>query len=478
MRLEEVNNRLIQEKPNEDAVDQLLNEEQRQNRKKIVVLDDDPTGTQTVHDISVYTDWSVKSLKQGFAESNSLFYILTNSRALTENQTAKLHLELTDHLIDAAKETGKGFIPVSRSDSTLRGHYPLETERIRQVIETRTPTILDGEVLFPFFREGGRYTVDNIHYVEENGALIPAAETEYAKDKTFGYKSSNLCDYIQEKTHGKYLAKDTIPVSLESLRRLEIGKIISELCSAHDFAKIIVNAIDYIDVKVFCIALFRAMATGRNYLIRCAASFVRAFGGIRPRPLLTKEELIKVDHPTGGLIIIGSYTGKTTKQMERLKTIDRVHFIEFNTNCVLEPFTLEEIARTADQTEEALKEGRTAAIFTNRQALSIAGDTREDILVRSVKISEALCDVVKKLRTTPNFILAKGGITSSDIAVKALGIKRAKVLGQISPGIPVWETDSGSMFRGVPYIIFPGNVGKTDTLSDIVRILLGEKQAK
>ena len=42
---------------NEAHVDALLQEELRRNRKKLVVLDDDPTGVQTVHDVSVYTHW-------------------------------------------------------------------------------------------------------------------------------------------------------------------------------------------------------------------------------------------------------------------------------------------------------------------------------------------------------------------------------------------------------------------------------------
>jgi uncharacterized protein YgbK (DUF1537 family) len=473
MLLEEAYTRFGKEMPDERLVDQLLEAEQRQNRRKFVVLDDDPTGIQTVHDVSVYTDWSVESIKQGFMENNSLFYLLTNSRATTVNQTTKLHLELTSNVVNAANETGKEFMIISRSDSTLRGHYPLETELVKQVIENRTRTVIDGEILFPFFKEGGRYTIDNIHYVEENGNLIPAGETEFAKDKTFGYRSSNLCDYIEEKTNGEYLAEDTIAISIESLRRLEIDRITSMLCSAGDFTKIIVNAMDYIDVKVFCIALFRAMALGRNFMIRCAASFVKVLGGITSKPLLTRKELIQNDHGTGGIIVIGSYTNKTTMQLDQLRDIDRITFMEFNTDCVLDPTALDnEINRVSNQAEEDIKHGRSVVIYTKRAVLTMDGDTKEDMLLRSVKISEAVCEIVSRLKVTPNFIIAKGGITSSDIGVKALRVKRAKVLGQVSPGIPVWKTDAGSRFPDIPYIIFPGNVGKVNTLADVVRMLL------
>ena len=59
-----------------------------------MVLDDDPTGVQTVHDVSVYTDWSYESIKKGFEEDNKLFYILTNSRGFTVEQTTRAHVEI------------------------------------------------------------------------------------------------------------------------------------------------------------------------------------------------------------------------------------------------------------------------------------------------------------------------------------------------------------------------------------------------
>jgi len=64
------------------------------SRKKIIVLDDDPTGVQTVHDVSVYTDWTEDSIRQGFAEEQKMFYILTNSRGFTVDETTKCHKEI------------------------------------------------------------------------------------------------------------------------------------------------------------------------------------------------------------------------------------------------------------------------------------------------------------------------------------------------------------------------------------------------
>jgi uncharacterized protein YgbK (DUF1537 family) len=473
MLLDDVNARFSQLKPDEKLIDKLLEIEQSKNQKKFVVLDDDPTGIQTVHDVFVYTDWSVESIKHGLLDNNSMFYLLTNSRAMTDNQTTKIHLELTNNVINAALETGKGFMIISRSDSTLRGHYPMETELVKQVVESKSRIVIDGEIIFPFFKEGGRYTIDDIHYVDEGGTLIPVSDTEFARDKTFGYQSSNLCDYIEEKTNGDYMAEDTISISLESLRRMELDKITSLLCSAGDFTKIIVNAIDYIDVKVFCIALFRTMASGRNFMFRSAASFVKVLGGISDQPLLTRKEMIKENHSTGGIIVVGSYTKKTTRQLDQLKSLVNIQLIEFNPENSVEPEAYErEIIRVVEESEACIRKGITIVIYTNRTLQNITGESKEDTLLRSVRLSEAVCQIVGRLAVTPSFVLAKGGNTSSDIGVKALRVKRARVLGQVRPGIPVWETDRNSKFPDIPFIIFPGNVGNDMTLREVTEILL------
>ena len=137
----------------EECVDELLKKEMERDNKKIIVLDDDPTGVQTVHDISVYTDWSEESIKKGFEEDRKMFYILTNSRGLTQENTTRIHKEIANGIAKTAKEKNRPYLIISRSDSTLRGHYPLETEVLRDVIEEREKIKVDGEILCPFFKE-------------------------------------------------------------------------------------------------------------------------------------------------------------------------------------------------------------------------------------------------------------------------------------------------------------------------------------
>ena len=227
----------------EKAVDALLEREIKKNDAKIVVLDDDPTGVQTVHDVFVYTDWTCESIRKGFEEPEKVFYILTNSRGMTVEETTKVHKEIGANIAAVAKKTGKSYMIISRSDSTLRGHYPLEPWLLKQSMEQNGYQI-DGEILCPFFKEGGRFTVGNVHYVKQGDVLIPAAETEFARDKTFGYSHSSIPEYIEEKTGGQYKAADVTCISLQDLRKCDYDKITEQLLAVKDFNKVCVNAVD------------------------------------------------------------------------------------------------------------------------------------------------------------------------------------------------------------------------------------------
>ena len=459
-------------KPDETKLDELLKKEIENNDTKFVVLDDDPTGVQTVHDISVYTDWTVESMKKGFMDDNKVFYILTNSRGMTEAETTKIHHEIIDAVAQAAAETGKNYQFISRSDSTLRGHYPLETELLKEGVEKSGKTV-DGEVLFPFFKEGGRFTIDNTHYVKYGDELVPAAQTEFAKDKTFGYTHSSIPEYVEEKTKGDYKAENVTCIALEDLRALNIDKITEQLTNVKDFNKVCVNAIDYCDVKAFCVALYRAMAAGKSFMFRTAAGFVKVVGGVTDIPILTRKEMVVKETDNGGIVVVGSHTAKTTAQLEELLKLENVVPVEFKSSLVLdgdEAF-YNEVKRCVAEEEKIIASGKTAVCFTERKLLTVENDTKESALIRSVKISDGVQRLVGDLSITPAFVIAKGGITSSDVGTKALKVKCANVMGQIKPGIPVWQTGSESRFPQTPYVIFPGNVGEVTTLREAVEVL-------
>ena len=454
------------------VVKDMLKTELADLNKKIIVLDDDPTGVQTVHNVSVYTDWSVDSIEKGFAEDNAMFFILTNSRGFTAAETDGAHKEIAENTLEAAKKSGKDFMIISRGDSTLRGHYPLETQVLKETIEAGSDIRFDGEVIVPFFKEGGRFTVDNIHYVQQEEQLVPAGETEFAKDRTFGYTKSHLGEWAEEKSNGEFKAENATYISLQSLRALEIDKIADQLLQVRDFNKVIVNAIDYVDIEIFAIALVKAMKAGKHFMFRSAAALTKVIGGVSDRGLLTRDELIGEESGNGGLIIIGSHVKKTTEQLEELKTCEFIEFIEFDVHLVLHPEQFKaETNRVIEASEKLIRSGKTVAVYTKRERMDLGEGKKEEELLLSVKISDAVTSIVQTLQVRPSYIIAKGGITSSDIGTKGLEVQRATVAGQILPGIPVWFTGKESKFPGISYVIFPGNVGAKTALKETAEML-------
>jgi uncharacterized protein YgbK (DUF1537 family) len=457
---------------NAEKTDTLIADEIRKNKRKIIVLDDDPTGVQTVHGISVYTGWSAESIAAGFDETAPLFFILTNSRGMTAAETAKVHTDIGVTAARVAREKGRDFILISRSDSTLRGHYPLETSTLKQAIEAESGVVFDGEIICPFFIEGGRYTAGNIHYVLAGDTLVPAARTEFARDKTFGYHHSDLTEWVEEKTGGAFPAKSVSSISIEDLREGGVDRAAAILMGVQGFGKVILNALDYTDIKIFCAALFRVLDRGKRFMFRSAAAIPRVLGGVSVRPLLSRNELIDGGNKRGGLVVIGSHVKKTTRQLEALLEKKHIVPIEFNTHLVLDDDQFDgEIRRVQGLCNEALEAGKTTVIFTARNRFDLNTGNKEDELRVAVKIAGAVTSFVSNLSGKPRFIIAKGGITSSEIGTGALKVKKALVLGQVLPGIPVWLTGPESRFPNTPYIIFPGNVGDENSLKTIVDML-------
>ncbi|MDL2327983.1 hydroxyacid dehydrogenase [Ruminococcaceae bacterium OttesenSCG-928-A11] len=459
--------------PNMKKLDEQLKKALGGFDKKIVTLDDDPTGVQTVNHISVYTTWDEAALAAGFAEEKSLFFVMTNSRGMTNDKTIKTHRDIAASLSRVVNATGQDYVLISRSDSTLRGHFPLETDTLRRCIEGASDQRFDGEIIAPFFREGGRYTIGNVHYVHEGRNLVPVGQTEFARDKSFGYKSSDLGDYVEEKTNGQYKKKDCIYIALENLRSGNIEAITAQLMRVQGFGKVILNAIDYCDVKVFVLAYIDAVKRGKRFLFRSAAAIPKVLGGISDQPLLDKSQLIDPANRNGGIVVVGSHVNKTTRQLDTLRTARAsMDFIEFDQHLVLNAGGLaNEVARVSALADAAVKSGRNITIYTRRERFDLDIADKDAQLRISTHISDAVTSVIGNLTVRPNFIIAKGGITSSDVGTKALRVKRAEVMGQVKPGIPVWMTGPESKFPQMPYVIFPGNVGDEDTLKEIVDLL-------
>ena len=140
---------------------------------KIIVLDDDPTGSQTVHSCLLLTRWDAATLQEAILDDAPLFFVLTNTRGMAAGPAADITREVCRNLKLALAEIrlgGRDINPilVSRSDSTLRGHYPVETDVIAEELGP-----FDAHFLVPAFFEGGRTTRDSVHYLRVNGQDTP-----------------------------------------------------------------------------------------------------------------------------------------------------------------------------------------------------------------------------------------------------------------------------------------------------------------
>ncbi|MCI6151630.1 MAG: hydroxyacid dehydrogenase [Fusobacterium perfoetens] len=454
-----------------EKINQLLKEELKKFNKTIVVLDDDPTGTQTVNGIHVYCDWKKETLVKAFSRNDKMFFILTNSRSFSEEETTLVHKEIMKNILEITKDV----IIYSRGDSTLRGHYPLETEILKDEFERKTKEKIEGEILCPIFIEGKRVTINKVHYIIENEKLLPVGESEFSKDKTFPYINSDLSKWCEEKTKGKYLADNITSIELDEIRKIDIESIVNKLKNIKEFNKIIVNGTNYYDLKVFTIALLKVLNLNKNFIMRGAASLVKVLSDCPEKKYLKSKDIINTQVENGGLIVVGSHVNKTSRQLEKLLETD-IERIEFNQHLVFDKNKFEkEIERVKDKAQDYLKVGKDVVIFTKRERVDIPGGTKEEQLKIATKISDGLIDIVNKISIRPNFVIAKGGITSSDTATKGLKVKEALVLGQVTAGIPVWLTGNESKYPQMPYIIFPGNVGEDITLKNLYLMLKGEK---
>lgn len=445
--------------------------------RKVVALDDDPTGVQTVHDVAVLAGWDPETLASELRRPEPLFFVLTNSRSLPESQASELNREIAANLLAASQETGVPFVVASRSDSTLRGHFPAETEALAEAIGD-----IDGVLVCPAFFEVGRVTAADVHFLRDGERLIPVSETEFARDATFGYLARSLPAWVAEKSRGQVASDEVASLSLETIRLGGPDAVASQLREISGGRYVVVNAVDCPDLWVVVLGLLRVEAEGKRFLYRTGASFVRARAGIRPRPLLSRGDLMGMQalRPARGLVVVGSHVRRSSEQLERLlgagelEPLGGGHVVgmEVSVPAVVQgdldgQREVERVTRSAD---EALFSGKTPVIYTSRNVLRTTAD---DELAVARRVSDALVAIVQGLRAQPDFIVGKGGITSSDVGTRGLEARRAVVLGQIRPGVPVWRLGPESRFPGLPYVVFPGNVGGPETLAEIVFELIG-----
>ena len=437
--------------------------------QRFVVLDDDPTGGQTLHGMPVLAAWDDDTLLAE-VERSPAFFVLTNSRSLSQPEAVVLNEEVGRQLRRVAEKAGRELIVGSRGDSTLRGHYPVETDALFRGLtgdNQKRPTY----IVAPYFGEGGRFTVNDTQYVLQGADLVPVAETEFARDPAFAFEHSDLPSWLRARS-GEAL--NVVSVSIDELRRGGPEAVSETLRSIPEGSAVVVNAAAERDIEVFVAGLLAVEAEGRRFLYRTAAAFVRVRAGIDQRPPLTGEELGSATGE-GGLIVVGSYVDRTSQQLKGLLSREGVRGVELHVGELFGSDAEGEIARVAATVGKELQGGADVVLFTSRELTrDMAGLDFQSI---GQRVSTAICDVLRKLDGRPGFLLVKGGSTACRVAIDSLGVKRAMVLGQLLPGVPVWRLGDESRYPGVPYVVFPGNVGGPDALDQALDVLHGGANA-
>ena len=424
-----------------------------QSEKTIVVFDDDPTGTQTCHDVVVLTSWSVALIAEELRRNPSILFILTNSRSMPEEVAVRLTNEIGKNIREAVRQTGRQIIPISRSDSTLRGHFPAEVDALADALDLKDAV----QVLIPAFIEGGRFTINDVHYIVEQDDLIPVADTPFAKDRSFGYSHSNVKEWVEEKTKGTTKANDVISISLKDIRSGGPDNVAEKLSRCRPGEVVLINAVSFRDLEVVASGIQLSEKQGKKFLFRSSATFVPIRTGIAPGKIFipTASDIHSVN---GSLTVVGSYVPKTTTQLNHLLAQNKHEKIEIHVDDILgDANRAERAAAISEKIDHWLSAGKDVIVYTSR-SLVVGGDANESLKINGI-ISDYLVSVIQRLNVRPAFFIAKGGITSSDLASKGLSSKKADVLGQAITGVPVWRLSDDSKFAKILYIVFPGNVG-------------------
>jgi len=441
------------------------------SQTKIIVLDDDPTGSQTVHSCLLLTRWDVATLKQGLQDAAPLFFVLTNTRGMNAGQAAAVTREVCVNLRRALDDLARAGTPinpllVSRSDSTLRGHYPVETDVIADQLGP-----FDAHFLVPAFFEGGRITRDSVHYLMVDGEPVPVHETEFARDSVFGYSHSFLPAYVEEKTGGRIRAEQVERFLLADVRGDSLGRLLA----LHDNVCCAVDAETQDDLNHFCSQLMAAAAQGKRFLFRSGASLLTALARLPPQPVAAEAMHAYTRDAKAGAIVVGSHVSKTTRQLRQLLKMRGVAPLEID---------VEQIEAQREVMLQAISEraarlhadGVTPVIFTSRAEKTFADQASR--LAFGAMVSAFLMDVVRSLPASLGFLISKGGITSNDVLSSGLALRTSRVLGQILPGCSVVRCPADHpRFPDLPVVIFPGNVGDEHAVARAYARLAGIDEA-
>jgi uncharacterized protein YgbK (DUF1537 family) len=409
---------------------------------KTVVLDDDPTGTQSASDVTVLHDSSADLIAGVLLVENSV-YVQTNSRALDEEQAVALVSRIRADALEAARRLGTEVSFVLRGDSTLRGHVFAESA----VFASETSLI----VFVPAFPDGGRTTRGGTHYVEVDGVDRPAGDTEFASDPVFSYRSSELAGFVREKSDLR-----PVPVALDVVRR---GGLAAAISSAAPGSVVIPDAVTNDDIRTIAAGVNEARTGGTSIVVRSAAPLAAALAGVESTGLLPAPLL---GRPGPALLVCGSHTAGASSQLAAVTA-------RWGDAAVIDT--------TAALADPLAAAGPAVAVVRRdleRRGLAVVSSERSrrgehNTVQHGERVMDALVHVVQAVLPEVDVVITKGGITSADVAARGLGATSSRVLGQVLPGVSVWRPNTPDA-RERLLVIVPGNVGGPETLLQVLKL--------
>ena len=471
-----------------------------EHRLKIVVLDDDPTGSQTLHGCPLLLRWDPSSLAVGLRQPSPFLFLLANTRALAPAEAAERVREICRALVpalEAARAEGiiDGALLVSRGDSTLRGHFPLEVETLARELGP-----IDATFLVPAFLEGGRTTVDGVHRLHGQ----PVHETAFARDALFGYRTSVLRDWVQEKSGGRLRAEGVEHVGwreLDAAALMDSARhtLRERLAALGGNPLVVVDAERPGHLALLGELVRELMAPppsgsgrrARRFLFQSAASLLNGLAPLPPQPLAPAAlaALRRRDDggvPLGGLVVVGSHVPLADAQLECLLAQSGCEGVEVPVARVwrvLEGPLPDRLLASLEGawTEQALAvlaRGRTPVLHTSRG--EIRGRQGGERRAFGQALAASMARVAAALAPRLGYVISKGGTTTQTLLAEGLGLDWVALRGQLLPGLSLVMVPDGVGARGgdlrvagLPVVTFPGNLGAGETLEAAWRLMEG-----
>jgi uncharacterized protein YgbK (DUF1537 family) len=423
---------------------------------RLVVLDDDPTGVQTLAGVRVLLAWSDPARIARALEAGPSVHLVTNVRALEPTQARRV-------VADAARAALRG-VPaahlVLRGDSTLRGHLAEEYLGLCDALGRGRPPLM----LVPALPSAGRITRDGVHLIARNGRVEQLHETEYATDGVFAYSSARLLDWAEERSAGLFPAAAGRELHLDELRAggaRAVAEALSALSRAGRPAVLAPDAETEDDLATIAAGYAAALGDGADAVVRCAPAFAGILAGS------AAHGLVPVPSVTGpALVVCGSYVPMSTRQLAALDAAYPGLLVEVDVTSLAGAGAAGEEERAARAASAAVARGGLALLATPRD--------RPDGTIgldAGRRIAEGLARAAGRVEPAPAVVIAKGGITSAVTLQVGFETNEADVQGPVLPGVSHWQAKRDRAV--LDYLVVPGNVGDEMLLVDLVGLVLG-----